>query len=171
MIRSPRPGLPLHCALVALLALTLASGCGFRARGSISLPADIQSIYIDGPVEFADEIKVFLNEEDVTVVEGAGEADAVIAIHSQRFDERVAAVDATTGKAREFELLYTVDYSIRMKDGVMLIPNERVVSRRIYVFDPTAVLAATQNVEALQRDMRQDAAQRIIRATEAALTR
>jgi len=171
MIRSPRPGLSLRYALVALMTLALASGCGYRPRGSISLPDDIRSIYIDGPVEFADEVDVFLNDEDVKVVDTAGKADAVIAIHSQRFDERVTAVDATTGKAREFELLYTVDYSFRMKDGAVLIPSERVVSRRIYVFDPNAVIGATRNVAALQRDMRQDAAQRIIRAADAALTR
>jgi outer membrane lipopolysaccharide assembly protein LptE/RlpB len=56
-----------------------------------------------------------------------------------------------------------------MKDGTMLLPSERVVVRRIYVFDPDAVIGATQNVAALQRDMRRDAAERIIRLIEAAL--
>ena len=83
----------------------------------------------------------------------------------------MAAVDATTGKAREFELLYTLDYSVRMKDGTVRIPSERLVVRRVYVFDPTAVIGATQNVEALQRDMRVDAAQKVIRAMEASLER
>ncbi len=78
-------------------------------------------------------------------------------------------MDASTGKGREFELLYILDYSVRMKDGTMLIPPEKFAVRRIYVFDPTAGLGAANNVTVLRRDMRQDAAQRIIRATQAAL--
>ena len=171
MTRSPRCGYSLRYALVALLTVTLVCACGFRPRGSISLPDDIRSIYVDGPAEVSDEIAVFLNEEEVSVVEVRAEADAVIDIGSERYDQRVAAVDATTGKAREFELLYTLDYSVRMKDGSVRIPSERLVVRRVYVFDPTAVIGATQNVEALQRDMRVDAAQRIVRAMEASLQR
>ncbi len=84
-------------------------------------------------------------------------------------DERVMAVDATTGKAREFELLYTLAFSVRMKDGIMLIAPEQLTVRRNYVFDPTAVIGATQNVDALRRDMRRDAAGHIIRTLEVAL--
>ena len=58
-----------------------------------------------------------------------------------------------------------------MKDGTMLVPPEHLVIRRIYVFDPTAVIGATRNVETLRVDMQRDAAERIIRLTEAALGR
>jgi outer membrane lipopolysaccharide assembly protein LptE/RlpB len=51
----------------------------------------------------------------------------------------------------------------------MLVPPERLVVRRIYVFDPTAVVGAPRNVAALRLDMQRDAAERIIRLTEAAL--
>ena len=78
-------------------------------------------------------------------------------------------MDAATGKAREFELLYTLDFSVRMKDGTMLVPPKHLVIRRIYVFDPTAVIGATRNVETLRVDMQRDAAERIIRLTAAAL--
>lgn len=171
MTRLSRRGCSLRLALAALLTVTLLCSCGFRPRGSISLPDDIQAVYVNGPVEISDEIALFLNEDDVSVVEVRGEEDAVIDIQSDRYDERVVAVDASTGKAREFELLYTLDYSVRMKDGTVRIPSERLVVRRVYVFDPTAVIGATQNVAALQRDMRVDAAQRIVRAMEASLQR
>ena len=78
-------------------------------------------------------------------------------------------MDAVTGKAREYELLYTLSFSVRMKDGTMLVAPEHIVIRRIFVFDPTAVIGATQNVETLRIDMRRDAAQRMIRLTEVAL--
>lgn len=159
----------LRCVLVALLAAALVSACGFRARGSVSLPEDFRQVYVDAPVEIVDEIAIFLDSGGASVAGARSEADAVIKVQSENYDERVIAVDASTGKAREFELLYTLNFTVRMKDGTMLVPPEHVIVRRIYVFDPTDVIGATRNVEVLQQDMRRAAAGRIIRVTEAAL--
>jgi outer membrane lipopolysaccharide assembly protein LptE/RlpB len=146
----PRVGPALRYVLIALLAAALLSACGFRQRGSVSLPEDFREIYIDGPVQIVDEIAVFLESGGASVVDARGEADAVIKVQSERYDQRVVSVDATSGKAREFELLYTLEFSVRMKDGTMLVLPEPVVV-------------------ALRVDMRRDAAGRIIRITEAAL--
>ena len=155
--------------MVFVLTSALMTACGFRPRGSIDLPADFHNVYVQAPTEISDELAIFLDSGGATVVDSPGEADASIKVQNENYDRRVVAVNATTGKAREFELLYTVNFSVRMKDGTMLMPSEQVVVRRVFVFDPDAVIGATQNVAALQRDMRRDAAQRIVRITEATL--
>lgn len=169
MTPMPYPATALRYALVLCLAAALVSACGFRARGSITLPEDFRSVYVEAPVEIADELAIFLDSGGATVAESRGEADAAIKVQSENYQQRVVAVDAVTGKAREFELLYSLEFTVRMKDGTMLVTPERVVVRRIFVFDPNAVIGATQNVEALRIDMRRDAAERIIRLTEVAL--
>jgi outer membrane lipopolysaccharide assembly protein LptE/RlpB len=126
---------------------------------------------VDAPVGISDDLADFLDSGGANLSRTAAESDAVIRVQSQNYEQRVVSVDAATGKAREFELLYTLDFSVRMKDGTMLVPPEHVVIRRIYVFDPTAVIGATRNVETLRVDMQRDAAERIIRLTEAALGR
>ena len=156
-------------ALVMIVAAALVSACGFRPRGSITLPEDFRKIYVEAPVEIADELAIFLESGGATVSKLREDADAMIKVRSENYSDRVVAVDATTGKAREFELLYTLNFSVRMKDGTMLVAPERMAVRRVYVFDPTAVIGATQNVAALQVDMRRDAAERMIRITEVAL--
>ncbi len=161
----------LRYTLVALLAAALASGCGFRPRGSVALPEDFRNVYVDAPIEISSELATVLDGGGGTVAKTPGEADGVIKVQSENYQQRVVAVDAATGKAREFELLYTLEFSVRMKDGTMLVPPEHLVIRRIYVFDPTAVIGATRNVETLRVDMQRDAAERIIRLTEAALGR
>lgn len=161
----------LRCARVALvvvLVTALVSACGFRPRGSITLPEDFQQVYVDAPVDISDELAIFLQSGGATLSKSRGEADAVMRVHSENHEQRVLAVDAVTGKAREFELLYTVGFSVRMQDGTMLVGPEHIVIRRVYVFDPTAVIGATQNVERLRADMRRDAAERMIRLTEVA---
>lgn len=169
MISMPFPAPALRYIIVLLMSAALASACGFRPRGNVSLPEDFRHVYVRAPVEISDELAIFLNGGGADIAETRADADAVIDVQSDNFLERVVAVDASTGKAREFELLYTLDFSVRMKDGTMLVAPERVAVRRIFVFDPNAVLGATDNVNALRVDMRRDAAERIIRRTEAAL--
>ena len=165
----PYPVPALRYALVMLLSATLVSACGFRLRGSVTLPEDFRNIYVEAPTEISDELAIILDSGGGTVAKTSGEADGVIKVQSENYQQRVVAVDATTGKAREFELIYSLEFSVRMKDGTMLVPSEHLVVRRNFVFDPTAVIGATQNVDALRVDMRRDAAQRIVRLTEAAL--
>jgi LPS-assembly lipoprotein len=163
------PGPALRYFLVVLISAALVSACGFRPRGSVALPEDLRQFYIDAPTDISDELATFLDSGGATIIAAREEADAVISVRSENFQDRVVAVDAVTGKAREFELLYTLDFSVRMKDGAMLVAPERVAVKRIFVFDPTAVLGATNNVQSLRLDMRRDAAEKIIRRTEAAL--
>jgi len=165
----PFPLPSLRSALIVLLSAALISACGFRPRGSVALPEDFKSVYVDAPIEISDELAIFLDSGGATVNNVRKDADAVIRVQSENYEQRVVSVDATTGKAREFELIYTLSFSVRMKDGTALVPSERLVVRRIYVFDPTAVIGATRNVDALRVAMRRDAAERIIRLTEAAL--
>ncbi len=166
----PFPVPSLRCALIVLLSAALISACGFRPRGSVTLPEDFANVYVQAPIEISDELAIFLDGGGAKVSKSRTDADAVIEVRSENYEQRVTSVDATTGKAREFELIYALNFSVRMKDGTALVPSERLVVRRIYVFDPTAVIGATRNVDALRADMRRDAAERIIRITEAALT-
>ncbi len=169
MTRLPFPLPSLRSALIVLLSTALISACGFRPRGSITLPEDFKSVYVEAPIEISDELAIFLEGGGATVTKSRKDADAVIRVQAENYERRVTSVDATTGKAREFELIYALNFSVRMKDGTALVPSERLVVRRIYVFDPTDVIGATRNVDALRLDMRRDAAERIIRLTEAAL--
>ena len=155
--------------LVMILAAALASACGFRPRGSVALPEDFRQIYVNAPVDVSDELAIFLESGGATLSRSRADADAEMRVQSENYEQRVLAVDAVTGKAREYELLYTLNFSVRMNDGTMLVAPEHIVSRRIFVFDPTAVIGATQNVETLRIDMRRDAAERMIRLTEVAL--
>jgi outer membrane lipopolysaccharide assembly protein LptE/RlpB len=163
------PSAALRYAVVALILAALASACGFRPRGNVSLPEDFRQVYVKAPLAIADELAIFLDSGGATVVKARGEADAVIDVQSDHFEDRVTTVDAVTGKAREYELLYILDFSIRMKDGRMLVAPDRVIVKRVYIFDQNAVIGSLDNVAALRGSMQRDAAEGIIRRAEAAL--
>ena len=156
--------------LVALLAVVAGlGGCGFHMRGATDLPQDFREIYVEAPISMVDEIEVFVESGGGRLVGDRAVADGSITVRSERYNRRVIAVDPVTGKEREFELLYIVNFDARLKDGTDLVAPQDLVVRRNYIFDETAVLGASREETVLRDEMRRDAAQRIVRIVSASL--
>lgn len=100
----------LGCALAANIVLF--AGCGFHLRGSVILPAEVETLHLQVPnPELAEEIKLLLAAGEVSMVPSRENADLTLIVAPVRFERRLIAVDPKTGKAREFELIY--DTSLR----------------------------------------------------------
>jgi len=160
----------LYRLAIALLAALLA-GCGFALRGAPDLPADVRSVAIDARSGLlADEVEVYLREAGAALVASREQADAVLDLGREHFEERVVSVDSETGKEREFELAYTVNCSLRDRDGKTLVGPQTVSLLRDYVFDPERVIGASREQSVLREEMRRDAAQEILRRIDAAFS-
>jgi LPS-assembly lipoprotein len=107
-----------------------------------------------------------LKSNDVTVAPDKDSAKAVLVINGERFSRRVLAV-AASGKAQEFALQYTVQFSLLNKEGQVLLGQQDVQLERDLRFDENAVLATSSEAERLNQDMVQDAAQQILRRIQA----
>lgn len=161
----------LTIAGVSLLAACLLASCGFRPRGAVELPADLREIYVQAPGPITDELEVFLGAGGARLTDEREGADAIIAVQSEDYHRRVLSVDPTTGKEREFELVYTVSFAVRLDDGSVLVGPQTLKLRRDYVFDAEAVIGKGREESVLRDEMRRDAAQSIVRRMEAALGR
>ena len=155
--------------VLVVAAVVLVSACGFRPRGHLELPADFQEVYVQGPDSIRDELEFFLTGGGANLTESRDDADAVIKVISEQFHRRVSAVDPFTGKEREFELVYVVDFSVRLKDKTMLVAPQSIRMRRSYIFDETAAIGSNREERIIREEMRRDAALSIVRRTEAAL--
>lgn len=155
-------------ALVLLAAGTLA-GCGFQLRGETALPADIRTVYVNAPVDLRDEIQIYLESGGVALVDNRAGADASINVVREVFDRRVLSVDATTGKEREFELAYTVDFNVIRGNGAPVLSGQSINLLRDFVFDPASVIGNSREEVVLQQEMRRDAAQQLLRRLQATL--
>jgi LPS-assembly lipoprotein len=157
-------------ALIVLIAACLIlAACGFRPRGSVSLPADFQHIYVDAPDSIASALEVFLNSGGANLTDAKDDADALFKVSSEEFLRRVTAVDPFTGKEREIELVYVVEFSVKLKDGTMLLAPQSVSLRRQYIFDESFAIGTQREDQVIRDEMRRDAAVSIVRRTEAAL--
>ena len=154
-----------------LAAALLLAGCGFKLRGALDLPENVQTIHVMAPSQLRNDILTLLESGGVGTSTSSAEADASITVTSERFDRRVLSVDATTGKEREFELAYTIAFGLTRSDGATVIDNGAVNLLRDYVFDPEAVIGTSREEDVLRDEMRRDAARQLMRRVEAALKR
>jgi len=154
---------------LAAAALLLA-GCGFHLRGAAVLPKGVDRIHVQAAnPDLTDELTLFLQDGGAKVLPSAKGADAVLAVNDERFDRRVLTVDPKTGKAREYQLSYSLNFALRGKNGTMLVAPQQVKLDRDYVFDADQVLGSSAQESTLRTEMRRDAVQQILRRLEAAL--
>lgn len=157
---------------ITLFSLLLASlaGCGFHLRGNVSLPSNMQILYIDGIAQhdnFAVELRRTLRGNGVNVVEDVGSAQAVVRLRNVRFSRRVLTVGGTTGKVSEYELFYGAEMTVLDRAGKVLLPAQRLRQIRDYVFDENDVLGKSSEEGQLRKEMQTDLISQIMRRLQA----
>ncbi|MBT8420384.1 MAG: lipoprotein B transmembrane [Gammaproteobacteria bacterium] len=147
--------------LSLIISFALLTGCGFHLRGNISLPDEISSLQVRGPMQLADELLILLESSEVVTTSDS--PNAILMIERETFDKQTLSVDSNTGKEREHALAYTVFYRVVAADGKELLPKQTVNLLRDYVFDEEAVLATSREQDVLHQEMRREAANQILR--------
>ncbi len=154
--------------LILALVFTV-SACGFQLRGSLEISDDLSPLHLEknSVFDLAREIKALLSTNDIKTVEsegsgagvGAEKANSQLSLLNESKTRRVLSVDGN-GRVREFLLIYTVNYSIKIKQSKLL--DESLTVQRSLLFNPDAVLAVVNESEVLYKDMRRDAARLIL---------
>lgn len=140
-----------------VVALMLLVGCGFQLRGATSVPPEMSRTYIetsDRHSLFYRTLRNQLRVAGVTVVESPLEADATFAIESDVTGERVLSVSARN-VPREFEVFYTVFYSVKTEDKTILATRSQTLTRD-YTWDETLVLGKEKEGEVLREAITDD---------------
>jgi LPS-assembly lipoprotein len=140
--------------LVAVLAggaLSLLSACGFHLQGHKPLPAVLRVAYVqakDRQSDFVQDLRKELLSSGARLTTSSDEATAIVHVVNDDFSRRVLSVSATDQPA-EYELTYTVRFSVTAADKELLAAQE-VSGVRDYTFDET-ILLAKENEEAILR--------------------
>ena len=175
--------------LVSLMALSLVD-CGFKLRGSLDISQELSPLYLqqNSVFELGRELKSILSTNGIDVAKNAASANAMIILHDERKSSRVLSVDGS-GQAREYQLTYTVNFSILLKGqqagqagalpvadrseaddgdvteegkGNQQLKVDKVTLNRTLLFQQDAVLAVANESEFLYDDMRRNAARMIL---------
>lgn len=151
-------------ALLTLVMLSsLLSGCGFHLRGSYDLPPQFQQIYVSSTIEFSElsrHVKDRLRINQVEMLSAPDQQHPHLMLLSDKLEERDLSL-VGDGLVVEYELLYTVSVGIDV-EGEERIYQDFVITRD-YQDDPNKALAKAREKRLLITEMRQQAADMIVR--------
>ena len=150
---------------IAVLALAASlAGCGFHLRGQEEQGIAARALpvtFVQGgnpQTGLTDELR----RSGSHIVQDRQQAKLVLTIFADGFERRLLSVGAT-GKAREFELYYNVNFDVHDQAGKALLPKTDISLVRDYRFDETQVLGKDAEEAVLRQDLVRDAAQQILR--------
>lgn len=154
---------------MGLLALGLV-GCGFQLRGQVELPLELRVIYVQGqsqgiavpPGSLSRRLPLVLASSGATVTHDPTQATAVITILNEGSGRRTVAADRFDVK-REYLLVYSATYEVKLASGKVLVPAEGMAAYRALLFDENRVLGFENAQESVVDSMVDDLAWQIIR--------
>jgi LPS-assembly lipoprotein len=120
-------------------------------RGAASVPPEMARTYIaadDQRSLFYRRLRDSLQGAGVNIVESPFDATATFSILSDIPGQRVLSVSARN-VPREFEVFYTVFYSVQAKEVTLLEPRSQTLTRD-YTWDETEVLGKEKEEQLLR---------------------
>jgi LPS-assembly lipoprotein len=147
---------------IAALSLTLGAalgltGCGFHLEGHTPLPSQFKVSYVDAhdrQSDFVQGLRSALLVNGVVLTEDTTAATATVHVLDDKHVQRVLSV-SPDNLPREYELTYTVRFSVTTGDKELLAPQE-VESTREYSFTVTELLAKENEEAILQAALAHD---------------
>jgi len=153
----------LHALPIAAAAALLAA-CGFQLQGRGALPATVKTPYLEAPdrqSDFIQSLRRTLLSNGARFAEQRDKASAVVSILRDSVSRRVLSVSATN-QPNEYEVTYTVAFSVTAGDRELLAPQE-LSATRTYSFDERLLLAKGHEEDILREDMAHDLADMVMR--------
>ncbi|KUM54497.1 LPS-assembly lipoprotein LptE [Rheinheimera sp. EpRS3] len=147
--------------LVALLSSMLLSGCGFHLRGDLPL-SHFPAMYIqsDRHSELAALVSNRLEHNKVELLDSYQQSTPMLQLLSDSLERRTLSL-FPNGQVAEYELIYKVSYALTMPDGE---PQQYQFELfRDYQDDPNQAAAKAKELELMLGELRQQAANRIVR--------
>ena len=149
-----------------LLATLLVQACGFQLRGALDISPAMSPVYLqqNSVFELGREIKALLATNKIALTDNLAQAKSQLVLLKEAKQSRVLSVDGS-GRAREYTLTYTVDFIISIQPSENLAATQKQNSislSRNMLFDADAVLAVSNEMDVLYKDMRHQAARLIL---------
>lgn len=152
------------------LLVLIASSCSWHLRGSASASQQITTLYLfseEGKGALITELQQLLRANHVNLVDDSLAADYSLNILDENKDKRTAGV-GNDALSSAYEITLKVDYEIRLKNNTR-IAKATATSVRSFNYNTATINSATQEEVLLEKEMRRDLAQQILRRLNAAV--
>jgi LPS-assembly lipoprotein len=150
-------------ALVSVVFLLSACGFHLKGMGGSSRPLPFGSVYVeDGSSQLGPILhETLARNEKLVLLTSPKQAEAVVSVLGEHQSKEVSTINSG-GKVNEYMLTY--DATVRtVLDGVPMEPDMDIKVRRYMNYSDSDVLGKEQEEALLWRDIRQDAAEQVVR--------
>ena len=158
------PGSAAAATTLALSALLALGACGFHLEGRAPLPARVLTPYLeaeDRQSDFVQSLERALLANGAELAPERNKASAVVTILKDNLKQRVLSV-SNLNQPNQYELTYTVSFSVTAGDQELLPPQE-ISTTRSYSFDARLLLAKGHEADILRGAMARDLADMVMR--------
>ena len=153
-------------ALIALPAL-FTSACGFKLRGSVSIPYKVIAITgAPSPLLRSDLEMVILTGTDAKIANNAKDANLILEIISEVSSREILAYNAA-GQISAYRLNSRVEFRATDQNGVDVVPEAEIYVTRDMDFSVSTVLATDVQMAEFTNEMRTNLALQILRRVSA----
>jgi len=164
------PSLDRRTWLGALIALPIlfTSACGFKLRGSVSLPYKVIAITGNpSPPLRADLEMIILTGSDAKVANNAKDADLILEIISEVNSREILAYNAA-GQISAYRLSSRVAFRATDQNGVDIVPESEIYVTVDMDFSVSTVLSSDVQLAQFNNTMRTNLSLQILRRVSAA---
>lgn len=166
---SARCPTPRSFLVLAVLAAALAlSACGYQLRGwdsgSAATPVAFTTVYLDnqsGDGDLDRDVRRAIRLGDGRIVDTSDEAEARLTLGKREQSHRVVTTNAQ-GQAIEYGVRYGFEYAYRI--GAAFPLTASAVASGTYRYDPEQANASGKQRRLLERRLRNEAVQNMLRA-------
>lgn len=149
---------------VMTLLIVALSACGFALRGSAELPSSLSSVAIEAvdlDSLLVADLQRELSASGAKLVPLNSAGASTLKIQSETAERNVISLDQRA-KVGEYELNYRVVYAVDAADGKPLLRDTPIELSRVYSFDETQAIGASQEEEIIRTELRRDAVRTIL---------
>ncbi|MEX3605873.1 MAG: LPS assembly lipoprotein LptE [Burkholderia sp.] len=147
--------------LMAVGSVALLSSCGFQLRGTQAYAFKHLLIVGAPPVVVARLTRMVEGGSDTKVVKSQVDADAILRVSEGRGIGTLTLDEF--GTVEEYQLNYSLNYTLTTKDGALLIAPRVISLNRAMTYNAQFVQAKTQETDILYADMQNDAVDQLTR--------
>ncbi len=148
-------------SLALLLTLT---ACGFQLRGDIDLPEqwrDLRLLSASSNSELSRDLESSFANNGIHW-QSAEQANYILYLGTEKFERRNLTI-GRDASASEFELEMSTTLRIIAKSGAEIMPETIVKTLRVMTADPENITGKVEEARLLQREMRTDLVQQLMR--------
>jgi LPS-assembly lipoprotein len=149
-----------------LLSSLLLTACGFRFHGTFALPVWFNKIAVVGlntHSNLEQTISVMLKDRGIVLLKDINCASFILLLERDKVKQRLVNVSAST-TPRQYELSYSVNFSLKNKAGETIMPTNKVIITRQITINNDRILGSNYETVTTLHEMRREAAIQIFNA-------